>query len=306
MERAATDPLLDIGNHVLANGGSLRSPLLVSIELTDRCNQRCPFCIQSARRGMRGHDLSFAALDRLCRRLKETGVASVSLTGGEPTCHPRFADAVEGVKRRDLALAIETNGVDLTEARVRHLAAVLEPERDVIVLALDAASPDTYLELRGSPCFEALKATLDSFGRHRIPFVAHTLLLRGNLGEIGDIRRLALGAGAMHHRVGLPCRKGPAPRDLFLSPDEERAACERLRRSGIRVPSAGTAAPPCAAGRVSCAVDARGRVGMCLFGLDAGLSAGNIRREDFPELWMKVSRMGRGARSPCPLPAGAP
>ncbi|HET8796207.1 MAG TPA: radical SAM protein, partial [Thermoanaerobaculia bacterium] len=96
-------PLLEAGadferckSHLLA---SLRvpidfhfsAPLMAWVEITRKCNLRCPHCFVVG--GMqRANEMSTERILRLLDEWAELGVLTVVLTGGEPTIHPDFVE----------------------------------------------------------------------------------------------------------------------------------------------------------------------------------------------------------------------
>jgi len=306
--------LTKIQEHVIKKSGSLNAPLSVALEITNKCNQNCVFCYQSVpfKTPKKKHYLSLDTLEVLCRQFEEIGVAAVSLTGGEPTCHPEFLPAIALIRRYNLALGIETNGTNLTEAEVQQLGTILQWERDKFVLSFDAVDKDTYQRLRGSSNFDSFITTLKYFKRYQIPFVTNTVVLKENLDQIEAILELALKNGALECRVGPPYLMKQIPVETYATLDEILRVYEKLASfrddgqsvvvSPVRVfmdygylPKDNSSLDgikrgltPCYAGYDSCGIDINGNVGICLFTLDLGLSAGNVYKKDFPELWRNV------------------
>lgn len=100
-------------------------PLTLDIDLTNRCNCKCPECV-----GMRQTEketLKWDALKQVLYDAKRIGVASVVFSGGgEPTLHPNFIDALDYTGGLGLEQAVVTNGItisdrlDIVEAIVKH------------------------------------------------------------------------------------------------------------------------------------------------------------------------------------------
>ncbi len=97
----------------------------LSVYSAERCNARCPFCVEELRPASRGRALSvqrsvetddaryFAALDEVLRALRPLA-PSVSVTGGEPSKDPRLPRvlrALAGVNARKRT--VTTNGSGL-------------------------------------------------------------------------------------------------------------------------------------------------------------------------------------------------
>jgi organic radical activating enzyme len=78
---------------------------LASIEITRRCNGRCPYC--NLTRGDR--DMSFSDFVELLDHLVEEGIEAVALGGGEPTLHTALCELLREAKARGLKTGLTTN-----------------------------------------------------------------------------------------------------------------------------------------------------------------------------------------------------
>jgi SynChlorMet cassette radical SAM/SPASM protein ScmF len=129
---------------------------------------------------------------------KPLGLASVKLTGGEPTLHPQFRELVTLIDQADLAIMIETNGT-LTDD---DLAGFLRQtsHSPFISVSLDGADAQTHDALRAVPgSFDrALKGVraLIRAGFH--PQIICTLH-RGNVSQVAEYVAMAgeLGCGSV-------------------------------------------------------------------------------------------------------------
>lgn len=83
----------------------------VHIKITDRCNARCPFCIEKEIHLKDDPVKLMANLQRLIAELDSQGhLATVSITGGEPSLSPIAAEAVDFLKGNyNVFLNINTN-----------------------------------------------------------------------------------------------------------------------------------------------------------------------------------------------------
>lgn len=310
-------PYRQINFDIQSKKGRLRSPLVVMLDLTTHCNQNCVFCYRSGPGGLSPggspRHQSLEAIRSLCRQFAEVGVAGVTLTGGELTCHPRFLEAAAEVKRHDLALTLMTNGVRWTRDQIERLQGILQPERDRVELSLDAASAQVYQDIRGLDHFSAVLQTLEGFARHQIPFITITLVLKKNLHEIEAVLDLAERHGAGECAVETPFPKRSIPEHIYAPADaivELYAKLDRRPRGQARLSldylhlalaagllpdlmsefaRNGRPASICHAGYSSCAVDIGGDVHICQFVIDSGATqVGNVFQTPFPILWGRV------------------
>ena len=91
------------------------------VQIDERCNLSCAHCFVSATKqgqAMTHHDITTKVIPRLaaCR------VDRVTLTGGEPTIHPRFLDVVRAFRDAGMGVGICTNATTLTNDEIAELA----------------------------------------------------------------------------------------------------------------------------------------------------------------------------------------
>jgi len=89
-------------------------PIHAAVEITANCNARCKHCYGSfghARQGMLSTDTTIGLL----RKLRNDGVRTVEMTGGECSTHPGFATILEECVRLFDLVAILTNGIAIDD-----------------------------------------------------------------------------------------------------------------------------------------------------------------------------------------------
>ncbi len=179
-----------------------RRPSTISylrVSVTDRCNQRCVYCMPAAGVPLKSHVdiLRYEEIERVVRAAVSLGVRSVRLTGGEPLVRRgivEFARTLAGIPGlTDLSLT--TNGVLLAElARPLRQAGLGR-----LSLSLDTLQADRYREITRtdlwSEAWAGLRAALEAGFD---PVKVNTVVVRGlNDDEIEDMALLAAGvAGA--------------------------------------------------------------------------------------------------------------
>lgn len=81
---------------------------LASVEITQRCNNRCSYCDQPKAE----RDMPAAQFTALLHDLAGNGVEAVALGGGEPTLHPALPDLLTVAHQRGLRAGLTTNSRD--------------------------------------------------------------------------------------------------------------------------------------------------------------------------------------------------
>lgn len=170
------------------------------ISVTDRCNERCLYCMPEGYKGWerREEHLSAEEIIRIVRVAAGLGFRKFRLTGGEPLVRGDLVEIVRGMKAIP---GVETIGLSTNGTK---LAALAKPLRAAGVRAvnvsLDALNPGLYRNVTGGNVADVLAgiraAVAAGFERVKL----NCVLMRGkNEGEIWPLVLFA----AQH---GLPLR----------------------------------------------------------------------------------------------------
>jgi 7,8-dihydro-6-hydroxymethylpterin dimethyltransferase len=171
----------------------LRKTTLVEIEVTRRCNMRCPVCFVGA--GEEAGDLDLEAVRSMYASiLEEMGPhVSIQLTGGEPTIRSDLAEIVRlGASMGFSAIEINTNGFAIS--RDSGLLAQLKAAgASGIYLQFDAMKPEAYVRIRGADLLAQKLLAVDRCREAGIQVVLAMTVIKGiNDGEIGNVLDFAL------------------------------------------------------------------------------------------------------------------
>lgn len=164
----------------------------VLLELTERCNLRCPVCFASA--GGEGRDLSpeeiAAQYDMLMAR---GGPFNIQLSGGEPTVRDDLPEIVRLGRERGLSFfQLNTNGLRLAD-EPGYAALLRSAGVSCAFLQFDGLREETYTALRGRPLLDVKRRAIARCRTAGLPVVLVPTLAPGvNVDEIGDILRFAL------------------------------------------------------------------------------------------------------------------
>ena len=77
------------------------------IELTSKCNERCVHCYIP--HDLKLYDITEEMYYNTLEQLSKMGVLSVTLSGGEPMCHPKFKEFLRAAKKYDFYVNILSN-----------------------------------------------------------------------------------------------------------------------------------------------------------------------------------------------------
>ena len=79
------------------------------VEITGKCNARCPYCYNE-KLMIKGQELPFEIVCSLSEQLRSLGLASFTLSGGEPFLHNRIGDILHDAATRGINTTIISNG----------------------------------------------------------------------------------------------------------------------------------------------------------------------------------------------------
>ncbi len=117
--------------------------------LTEGCNLACRHCWLAPKfdpRADRYPVLGVELFETAVREAKPLGLGAVKLTGGEPLMHPEIVRLLGIVRREELGLTVETNGVLCTG---RMAAEIAKSENPFVSVSLDGVDAETHEWVRG-------------------------------------------------------------------------------------------------------------------------------------------------------------
>ncbi len=160
----------------------------VAVELTSRCNMRCPMCpMENLRRPET--DMPWELVERVAAQFAEHGIRVRWLHEmGEPLLYPRLADAIELFP----GCSVSTNAMLLDEERGRELLATSLRR---IRLCLDTVNPGLYPRIRRGGVWERTVANIRGFlelsrGHEIRVEIQRMVTLRTFHETVEDFRRL--------------------------------------------------------------------------------------------------------------------
>lgn len=138
-------------------------PGRVILDLRMACNLRCPMCPVHGEDGeshdkapLEGEMPREAVLD-LLDELQPAGSLIHPQLYGEPLLAHNFADHVREIKARGLPMALNTNGLTLTEETARLL---VETGVEAVMVSVDALTPETLRKVRGIDRLDKIEAAV--------------------------------------------------------------------------------------------------------------------------------------------------
>jgi len=176
-------------------GPLLSHTALAIVDLTNRCNLKCPICFANANAAGYIYEPSFEQITGMMELLRENRplpCPAVQFSGGEPTIHPRFLDVVR--KARELGFAqiqVATNGLTMP----KMAQGMVDAGMHIVYLQFDGLKDSSYIEARGRSLLKEKKDAIEACRNSspQLQVVLVPTVVRGiNDDEVGDILKFAI------------------------------------------------------------------------------------------------------------------
>jgi radical SAM protein with 4Fe4S-binding SPASM domain len=268
----------------------------VHLACTKACNFRCRHCFSSSGNPY-SDELTTIEIKRLIDDLAALGCFQLSIGGGEPLVRRDLPNILEYANVRGVSIDISTNAA----AATREVIETLEGLRiNRFKVSLEGASEDLCDSVRGEPgAFRAARQGIENLKVLHAPISLSRVLMKPNASDLPEFIRMAeeLQVNDIVLRTVMPVGRAVDNRDLLLDWQEtnhlwdEAVALQSSTKINIVIADIvpinrkmAFRGFGCKCGQLECHVDPRGEVAPSGF-LKDGMSAGNIRRQNFKEIW---------------------
>ncbi|WP_432822448.1 radical SAM protein [Trichloromonas sp.] len=171
----------------------------LSIHVTERCNQRCRFCVVSApdHRG----DESLETIGAFLDANRGQGYQGVNLHGGEPTLHPEFDAIIDRIRSAGFGeITLQTNGCRLGDREFARR--LIDRGVKLFIVSLHEGDPVANDRLAGSPgahrrLSAGIRNVLELGGRVQ----TNTVLTRASYQRLGEIIECGWRLGVRHFNI---------------------------------------------------------------------------------------------------------
>jgi len=176
-------------------------PFEIVVDVTNRCNLRCPLCATGQRLNDRPlGQIDFAAFQRLIDELAPTLFKARLHSWGEPMLHRNLYDMIEVLTAHNVGSEISTN---LMAFRKEDAPRLVASGLEMLIVSMDGTTQEVYETYRRGAHLETVQENLRAIVaakravRSRTPLIEiQFLLMKHNIHQTGEIRRLARELGA--------------------------------------------------------------------------------------------------------------
>ncbi|WP_458403026.1 tetraether lipid synthase Tes [Methanobrevibacter sp.] len=171
------------------------STVLGLIDVTNRCNLRCPVCFANAAAAGYKYEPSQEEIRQMLknlRNLKPHPCPAIQYAGGEPTVRKDIVELVKMAKEEGFThVQIATNGIRL--AKRENLAKELkEAGLNTVYLAFDGVTPEPYINNRGRDLLPDKLQAIENCRKAGLGVVLVPTLVKGiNDHQVGEIIKFA-------------------------------------------------------------------------------------------------------------------
>lgn len=160
---------------------------LAVLDLTNRCNLRCPICFANAAATGYVYEPSYEQVVAMLKNLRENRpvpTPAVQFAGGEPTVYPRFFDVIRKAKELGFVqIQVATNGLKLV--RPEYTQKMLDAGVHTVYFQFDGLREENYIQARGRPLLDKKLKVIENC-RNTKPKPLSTVLVPTILNTIND------------------------------------------------------------------------------------------------------------------------
>ena len=161
---------------------------LANVDLTNRCNLKCPICFANANAAGYVYEPSFEQIVDMLKILRDerpVACTAVQFSGGEPTIYPKFFDVIKAAKKLGFSqIQVATNGIKF--ANDPNFAQKCEDlGLHTVYLQFDGLREEIYIKARGRPLMDVKQKAIDNC-RSANPMPLTVVLVPTILNGIND------------------------------------------------------------------------------------------------------------------------
>ncbi|MFZ3342107.1 MAG: radical SAM protein, partial [Terriglobales bacterium] len=169
---------------------------VLTIDLTNRCNMMCDPCFMDANQVGYVHELSWEEIQEILEnatKIKPRRQMSVQFSGGEPTMHPRFLDAVRYARKVGYnSVQAATNGIEFAKSKEFSKQA-FEAGLRYAYLQFDGIGNDANSHRQVGNLFDVKLRAIENMHEAGIEIVLVTTIVNNvNNDQVGPIVKFAM------------------------------------------------------------------------------------------------------------------
>lgn len=281
------------------------TPRVVAWESTRACNYVCRHCRAQAQKQPDPNQLSTGEALNLMEQLAELSKSVLIISGGDPLLRKDIYEVAAYASKLGLRVVMSPSGSNITPQVISDLKTA---GVRMISVSLDGSNPEIHDTFRGiKGAFELSLQNIAYAKECGMHFRVNTTVTKHNVGDLDEVLKVAVKAGASEWDVFMLVPTGRGKVEMEITPSQYEATLQHIwklsaaspipikmtcapmyTRVAIQNSKIGSVSPNagrgCMAGNGFCFVSHVGDVFGCGF---LPVSAGNIRRQSFREIYEK-------------------
>jgi len=275
-------------------------PLVLSWNVTLKCNLKCSHCYINAKEKSLPDELSTDAAKMLIHQITEVSRPLLILSGGEPLLREDIYEIIRYGVDRGLRMGMGSNGMLIDDEVTRRLE---DAGMGTVAISLDSSIPERHDEFRGvKGCWEHAINAIKSLKNSRIQVQVNCTVTPQNYDEVDDIMSRAedLGVENFHLFFLVPTGRGTDIKDITPRMYEDMITSTLAKTTKYKLNIKPSCAPQfmrvakqqeidmsrwvrgCMAGLYYCRIYPSGEVTPCPY---MPLNLGNVRERSFKDIW---------------------
>ncbi len=169
---------------------------VLTVDLTNRCNMMCDPCFMDANQVGYVHELSWEEIQEIldnALKIKPRRQMSVQFSGGEPTMHPRFFDAIRHARKIGYnSVQAATNGIEFAKSK-EYCKQAFEAGLRYAYLQFDGIGNDANSHRQVGNLFDVKLRAIDNMHAAGIEIILVTTIVNNlNNDQVGAIVKFAM------------------------------------------------------------------------------------------------------------------
>ncbi|NQU86304.1 MAG: radical SAM protein [Mariniphaga sp.] len=166
----------------------ISAPITVQLEVTEKCNYRCPHCYHLVNDNNPGREFNFRENDEnvlsIARELVNANIFNVVLTGGEPLTKKKLTlKLIKYFRARNVNVSLNTNLVLMDDD---FLDKFINFGGNGMLISCPASTPKIYKEMTGNGNFRQFSNKVQKLVKKNVHFTVNMVVNKNNLRVVRE------------------------------------------------------------------------------------------------------------------------